>query len=51
VEHRGLDGRPSGSGKRWWLKTHGGGALQCESGSREGGVGCGEVRHGRGALL
>jgi hypothetical protein len=32
------------------LKAHGGDELRRERGGKEGGVGCGEVRHGRGAF-
>jgi hypothetical protein len=32
------------------LKVRGGGELRHERGGKEGGVGCGEVRHGRGAF-
>jgi hypothetical protein len=32
------------------LKARGGGELRCEKGRKEGGVGCGEVRRGRGAF-
>jgi hypothetical protein len=32
-------------------KACGGGALHCERGGKEGGVGCGKVRCGRGTLL
>jgi hypothetical protein len=42
--------RPGDGGRRWQPKTHGGGALRCERGSKEGGVGCGEVRCGRAPL-
>jgi hypothetical protein len=32
------------------LKARGGGKLRCEKGEKEGGVGCGEVRHDQGAF-
>jgi hypothetical protein len=61
VEHGGPDGpltggrvaarRPCDS-ERWWQpRPHDGVMLQCERGGKEGGVGCDEVRHGRGTHL
>jgi hypothetical protein len=36
---------------KWWrLKARGGGELRRERGGKEGGVGCGEVRHDRGTF-
>jgi hypothetical protein len=36
--------------KLWRLKACGGGELQHEIGGKEGGVGCGMVRHGQGTF-
>jgi hypothetical protein len=37
--------------KRWRLKARDGGELLRERGGKEGDVGCGEVRCGRGAFI
>jgi hypothetical protein len=41
--------RSGNSGKAVAMKARDGGELHCERGGKEGGVGCGEVRRGRGA--
>jgi hypothetical protein len=42
--------RPGDSGKAAVMKVRGGGKLRRERGGKEGGVGCGEMRRGRGAF-
>jgi hypothetical protein len=41
---------PGDGGKATAMKVRGGDELRCERGGKEGGVGCSEMRHGRGAF-
>jgi hypothetical protein len=43
--------RPGDGGKAAGMKTRAGGELRCERGGKEGGVGCSEMRCGRGAFF